>query len=79
MTASLAGTSVAISERVASAHHTPVTRYLAKPEQPAEHCRNALNLLELVRDGHADDATGAITGAIARLKTAIAQLERGVA
>lgn len=82
MTAILPGTPVAISERVAAAHHSPPAT-LQRPESAAEHVRNALQLVM-----HADRTT--VSGRVAltaeeyagvcyRLERAIAQLEGRVA
>lgn len=53
--------------------------YLALPEQPAEHIRNALSLIEAVRDGLTEDEPGTLDAAMERLKKAAAQLEGRVA
>jgi hypothetical protein len=50
---------------------------LTQPEQPSEHCRNALTLLEVSQKPTTDaaDRAGMIEAAAVRLRKAIAQLE----
>ena len=55
----------------------PIPRVLTQPESPAEHCRNALTLLEVSQKPTTDaaDRAGMIEAAAVRLRKAIAQLE----
>lgn len=81
MTTTLPGTPVAITERVAAAHHS-VPAVLQIPETPAEHLRHAIMLLQLsLRDvsGVVHVAGPDYAAAMQRLQKAVLQLEGRVA